>query len=113
MNTTQQIQRHEVGDFVAERLVTDTKVWEVIRTTEHTMVIRTTQATGRPTADTRTDPGAHGLQVMWQPVEPDPTGVTKTVRRNKHGGFAVYGNGLRAAPTNEQGQPVGRIDYRF
>jgi hypothetical protein len=91
--------------FVSERLWTDTRVWEVINRTPHTMTLRSTRRTGVQTVDMRCDEGAYGTRPVISEVEPNPNGHTITVRRRKDGGFGSY------RPIT--GTPTEWTDYRY
>ena len=99
----------EVGDFVAELLVTDTRVYEVVRRTAKTLTLRTTRETDRTRRDG--EEGAYGLRVVYTEVEADPEGRTFTVRLRKDGTYR-YADYTRPLYLVE-GTPEARRDWRF
>lgn len=104
------------GDYLAEYLVTDTIVYEVVKVTPKTVTLRETKKTGEVYVDETQDVGGYGLTVNWQVCEPNTGGRTFTRRLNKNG-KVMAGNHARAAayriPNKVNGKPVARIDWRF
>lgn len=94
--------------FVRETLVTDTRVWEVIKRTPKTITIRSTQRTGEIV---RSDNDGSGYPVNYEVVAPDPDGRVKTVRLRKDGTYRTYQGGKALRPV--EGTPTERTDYRF
>ena len=104
------------GDYLAEYLVTDTIVYEVVKVTPKTVTLRETKHTGEVYRDERCDVGVYGATVSWHVCGPDTEGRTFTRRLNKNG-KVMAGNHVRAAayriPNKVNGKPVARIDWRF
>ena len=104
------------GDYLAEYLVTDTIVYEVVKVTPKTVTLRETKKTGEVYVDETQDVGGYGLTVNWHACGPDTEGRTFTRRLNKNG-KVMAGNHARAAasriPNKVNGKPVARIDWRF
>jgi hypothetical protein len=98
------------GQFLSELLWTDTKVWEVIRTTDKTLTLRSTVKG----ATVRSDDYGSPYPVEWAEVVSDPHGYVTTVRRRKDGTYRIgrSGRAMVAAPQID-GKPVSRTDYRF
>lgn len=106
----------KVGDFLAESLVTDTLVWEVIKITAKTVTVRATTGTGVVHKDEACDTTPNGLGVVWEEQAGNPDFITKTLRVRKDGSIRNGDHAgvrpLRPA-TMVNGQPCRRIDYRF
>lgn len=104
------------GDYLAEYLVTDTIVFEVVKVTPKTVTLRETKYSGEVYVDEKQDVGAYGFTVNWRACEPDTTARTFTRRLNKNG-QVMAGNHAHAAayriPNMVNGKPVARIDWRF
>ena len=115
-NTTDLTNVLAPGGYLAEYLVTDTIVYEVVKVTPKTVTLRETKKTGEVYVDETQDVGGHGLTVNWRVCEPDTEGRTFTRRLNKNG-KVMAGNHARAAayriPNMVNGKPVARIDWRF
>lgn len=115
-NTTDLTNVLAPGDYLAEYLVTDTIVYEVVKVTPKTVTLRGTKYSGEVYVDENQDIGGHGLTVNWRACEPDTTARTFTRRLNKNG-QVMAGNHARAAayriPNTVNGKPVSRIDWRF
>lgn len=98
----------EVGHFVQEQLVTDTKIYEVIRVTDKTITIRETQ-------DGRTMDNDDLAVVLIEAVS-DVNGREFTLRLRKDGTFRkgnhVGARALRLARTYDN-VPVRKIDLTF
>ena len=101
----------QVGQVLAEPLVTDTITYEVVKTTAHTVTVRRTQDGGEPIRDLKVDQGPY--PVLWTPQVPCPEAATRTLRIRKDGSIR-FGGGykLRLAPI-VGGEPVRRVDYRY
>ena len=107
-------EHYEVGDFVAERLYTDTKVWEVVAVSKSgtTLTLRDTRRTGERELDRACDHSADGAYGVYRHfVESDEHGREVTVRRRKHGGFAVGREGGSISKLN--GRAAERVDWRY
>ena len=104
------------GDYLAEYLVTDTIVYEVVKVTPKTVTLRETKKTGEVYVDETQDVGGYGLTVNWHACGPDTEGRTFPRRLNTNG-KVMAGNHARAAayriPNKVNGKPVARIDWRF
>lgn len=112
--------RHDeisVGDYLAESLVTDTRIYEVVGVTPKGIRLRTTQDMPEvtPEEDTRVDQ-VPGLPVLNIAVCPDPNGKVYLLRVRKDGSVRM-GSHAGAHPLRParmiNGMPVRRIDYRF
>jgi len=100
----------EVGDFVTEFLVTDTRIWEVVKVTAQTIVVRTTKEVGKPEPDPRCDVGGYGFRVMLTEMGPDPIGGTMRLKVRKDGTIRMFDRGHPLRKVN--GTPRKRVDYR-
>lgn len=102
------------GDFLAEPLVTDTLVYEVIRVSPHgkSIWVRRTIDNGQSKRDLNVDQGPY--PVVWNGQQPNPDGEIKRLGRRKDGSYRMYqgGSKLRPAPFVD-GNPVRRVDYRY
>lgn len=101
----------QVGQVLAEPLVTDTITYEVVKTTAHTVTVRRTQDGGEPIRDLKVDQGPY--PVLWTPQVPCPEAATRTLRIRKDGSIR-FGGGYKLRPAAMiEGQPVRRVDYRY
>ena len=101
----------QVGDFLAWTMVTDTVVYEVVKTTASTITVRRTRG-GDVVRRHNVDGDPYPL--VYTAERPDPTASTRVLRRRADGTFRV-GNGanpMRPAITHE-GVPVSLTDYRM
>lgn len=93
------------GDFVEITLVTDTRVYEVVKTTPKSMTLRETM---------------HGAVIQsrdwmsWYEVKPDPNGTTKRVMMRRDGTYrdSRMQRSYRPADTIDR-VPVRRVDFSF
>jgi hypothetical protein len=101
----------EVGDFVAETLVTDTLVYEVVGVTAATIKVRKTSDGDKVTSK---NVDGNPYPIVWTSQVPDPDAPVRTVRYRKDGTFRSHrsGNPYRYA-TVIDGAPVRYTDYRF
>lgn len=102
--------------FVAQLLVTDTMVYEVVGRTPCTLKLRRTRDGERITKDMLVD-GADVPEcppVLWTEQVPDEDAPVKVVRRRKDGTYRLFRTGYALHPCSEvDGRPVRRTDYRF
>ena len=98
------------GDFVCEPLMNDTRIYQVIRMTAHTITVRKTLQ-GRLV---RSDDNGSPYPSCWYAADPDPFGHTMTLRRRKNTGRFEWRKGLpvRHAPRID-GVPVKFVDNRY
>lgn len=100
----------QVGDFISQKLYTDTCVWEVVKTTEKTITLRSTKL-GQVIR--KECVSGHPYPVVHFAVEPDPNGHVKVLRERtsvRPGYFAIYpGDPV----TVVQGEPTAIVDYRY
>lgn len=96
--------------FLAEVLVTDTRVWEVIRTTAQTITLR---ATKRGAIVKRKNVDGNLYPVIWTEALPDPDGlvITRRIRSDGTVRTGSFANPLRPA-TEIDGVVVDYTDYR-
>lgn len=93
--------------YVAETLVTDTVIYQIVGRTARTLTIRAT----RDGAVTKRDNiGGNPYPVVFIAAEPDPGGAVFTVRLRKDGTYRLAG-GRPLRPV--VGDPVRRVDYRY
>jgi hypothetical protein len=104
------------GMFLSEMLVTDSIVWEVVKTTPKSVTLRPTAAGDQVHDDEKCDKGAHGLSVQWTERVSNPNAETKTLRVRKDGTIR-FGDHAGARPMYKtpqvDGKPVSRRDWRF
>lgn len=102
--------RPRVGDFVEETLVTDTRVYEVIRATAKTLTLRPVLEDGVVRAENR---DGNPFPVVFRKAVADPDAPTFTVRMRQDGTYRIasWASALRPA-TMINGQPVTFTDYR-
>jgi hypothetical protein len=101
----------QVGDFVAETLVTDTVVYEVVAVTAKTIQVRTTRGTNNVLKSENR--GGNPYPVQWTEVLSDPTGKVRRLGKRKDGTFRWAANsGKFRAATLIDGKPVNYTDYR-
>lgn len=95
----------EPGDFLSAFMVTDTTVYEVIKTTTHSITMRSTRS-----GDTLKK---EGMTVYSEAVS-DPNGEVRTVRRCKDGSFKIFRkDGVLSPARRINGKPVCRVNYAF
>ena len=98
----------EFGHFVQELLVTDTKIYEVVRVTDKSITIRETQ-NGRTISN-------DDIAVVLTEAISDTNGREYTLRLRKDGTFRKGkhsgAHALRRARTVD-GVPVKKVDYSF
>lgn len=101
----------EVGDFLAETLVTDTRVWEVVGRTAKTLKVRAT--TGGEILK-REEIDGNPWPVVFTEAVSCPEAEVVVARLRKDGTYRLFGHGnaLRPAATID-GKPVTRVDYRY
>ena len=101
-----------VGDFLSCLLVTDTRVYEVVATTEKTITVRETDDGDRTWRDPLVDQGASPVILTEQVVGED--NPTRVMRRRKDGTYRIDNGGYPLRPCRQcEGVPVRRTDYRF
>lgn len=110
-NTTAAV-TFETGQFLAEPLVTDTLVYEVVKTSASSVWVRRTQESGNNHRDVNVDQGPFPL--IWQGQKANPDAEIKRLGIRKDGSIRMYAGGskLRLAPI-VGGEPVRRVDYRY
>ena len=95
----------QVGHFVQEILVTDTRVFEVIKVTAKTITIR----------DTR--PGeklSNENMIVLTEALSDPNGTTRTLKLRKDGTFRTRNGSSNLTRAREfNGSPVRKVDLSF
>lgn len=102
--------------YLAQLLVTDTVVYEVVGRTPSTLKIRSTRDGERITRDTMVDGGTDPEcpPVVWTEQVPDEGAEVRTVRLRKDGTYRMHRSGNPLRPCAEiDGRPVRRTDYRF
>ena len=101
-----------VGDFLQYTLVTDTVVVEVVKKTDKTLWLRTTQVGEKVRVD---NVDGNPYPVIYDEILANPeTGKVFKLRERKNGGFRyaeTYGTIYPA--TTIDGVPVKRTDYRY
>ena len=99
------------GDFLAETLVTDTRVYEVVGRTAKTLKLRSTKGGETLRRENR---DGNPYPVIYTAALPDPQGTVMTVRLRKDGTYRTAGwaNPLRPATTID-GKPATYTDYRM
>lgn len=109
MNTTKNTPSvFHPGDFIQCMLVSDTCVFEVVKTTPHTITIRSTKTLDGNLNENKDD------WVVFRPVDSDPQGRVQTLRRRKDGKFRLPGmRGSMSPARTISGIPVSRVDYSF
>lgn len=94
--------------YVAQTLVTDTMVWEIIGRTPKGLKLRSTRSGGTVETDGNSPP------VVWTEQLSDPDGLVKSVRLRQDG---TYRTGQGANPLHPcrmiDGKPVSRTDYKW
>lgn len=99
------------GSYLSEVLVTDTRVYEVVKVTAKTARLRRTKD-GDAHRDMMVDQGPY--PVMWIDQMPNPSAEEFTVRLTKDGRLRVRGgNPLYPTGTGPSGLPARRVDYRY
>lgn len=94
-----------VGDFVEEMLVTDTRVYEVIKTTPKTITLRGTKSGEKLEND---------FPIILTEALTDPLGKLSTLRLRKDGTFRTHKNGWNINPARTvEGKPVRKVDWSF
>lgn len=100
----------KVGDFLSEILVTDTRIYEIIKITAKTVTLRDTK---RGAVVRSVNIGGNPYPVSYEAAESLPTALTRTRRIRKDGSIkmANWGHPMYPAQTID-GIPVSRTDYR-
>lgn len=102
--------------YVAELLVTDTMVYEIVGRTPCTLKVRRTRDGEGVTRDTKVDGGTdpNCLPVLWTEQVPDELARTQVVRLRNDGTYRMGRSANPLRPCGEiNGKPVRRTDYRF
>ena len=97
-----------VGDFLSEKLWTDTVVYEVVGLTRCTIKVR---RCARGEVVKHENYGGNPYPCIWREALPNPEAGVLTVRRRKDGTFRRGTNPLRPAHMID-GKPVDYTDYR-
>lgn len=104
-----QVTGFKVGDFVSHTLVTDTRVYEVVKVTPKTITLRPTS-----TGDVLESDGAPYPVVYREAVRQPYSGSDKVLRVRKDGTYRVddWAHPLTIARMID-GKPVSRTDYKM
>ena len=95
----------QVGHFVQEILVTDTRVFEVIKVTAKTITIRTTLSGKNLSNENR---------IVLTEALSDPNGTTRTLKLRKDGTFRTRNGSSNLTRAREfNGSPVRKVDLSF
>ena len=101
----------KVGDFVEVRLVTDTRVYEVVGVTPHTIKVAPTNEGKLVLADYS---GGSPFPVSYNEALGASNYEAKILRVGKDGYFHFPGNRNPVLPaTVIDGKPVSKTDYRY
>lgn len=102
---------YQPGQFLAEPLVTDTLIYEIVKVTPKSVVVRRTKDGGKPIRDLKVDQSDY--PVLWTPQVPDESRELRRLYIRANGSLR-FGNGNKLRPAPEiDGQPVRRVDYRY
>jgi hypothetical protein len=106
----------DTATFISFTLVTDTRVYEIVRRTAKSIYVRPAKDGGEPikdmSVDGATSPGCP--PVVWTPQVSDPDADTIRLGLRKDGTYrtALWASPLRPCPEFD-GKPCRRTDYRF
>lgn len=95
----------QVGHFVQEILVTDTRVFEVIKVTAKTITIRDTRRGENLSTE--------NMIVLTEALS-NPDGATRTLKLRKDGTFRTRNGASNLTRAREfNGSPVRKVDWSF
>lgn len=100
----------KVGDYIAESLASDNRIWEVVKTTAKTITLRSTK---RGELVKKENIDGNQFPVAYYAVESDPEGATRILRERAsvRPGYFAFRFGY---PVNiMKGQPLKKVDYRY